>query len=58
MRNFGQVTVHLPPDLVAALDAAAGAEGLDSRSELIRRYCADGLRRRETRQAGRPPRAE
>ena len=51
-RKFAQVTVQLPPDLVADLDREAEAEGAGSRSELIRRACAEMLRRREKRRAG------
>jgi hypothetical protein len=50
-RQFHQITVLLPPDLVATLDAQAEAEGLDSRSDLIRRACGEYLRRREKRRA-------
>ena len=48
--QYDQVTVHLPPDLVKLLDAAVKEDfTLQSRSDLIRRFCADGLRRRTKR---------
>ena len=47
--HLQQITAHLPPDLVSALDRQAEAEGIDSRSEIIRLACADLLRRREKR---------
>lgn len=38
-----QVKIAFPADLLAAIDAAAAAEGV-SRSELVRRACAYELR--------------
>ena len=47
--QYDAVTVQLPPDLVSALDAATEAEGLDSRSEVIRLACRSYLKRAEKR---------
>ncbi len=37
--HLNQITVHLPPELVSALDYALEARGVRSRSELIREAC-------------------
>ena len=50
--QYDPITVQLPPDLVSALDAATAAEGLDSRSEVIRQACRSYLRRAEKRLGG------
>ncbi len=47
--RYDPITVQLPPDLVTALDAATEAEGLDSRSEVIRQACRSYLKRAEKR---------
>jgi metal-responsive CopG/Arc/MetJ family transcriptional regulator len=44
---LNQVTVHLPPELVAALDSELNALGLKSRSELIREVCQSYLAQRQ-----------
>jgi hypothetical protein len=51
--QYDKVSVFLPPALVRALDAATEAEGLDSRSEVIRQACRSYLKRAEKR-LGRP----
>ena len=53
-RRFKAVMVALEPSMVADLDAAVRAEGLDSRSELVRRACASYLRRAQKRLGERP----
>ena len=45
--QYDPVTVQLPPDLIAALDAATDAAGLDSRSALIHHACRTYLKRTE-----------
>jgi metal-responsive CopG/Arc/MetJ family transcriptional regulator len=50
VRNQFQFTVLLPPDLVEALDRAAEQEGHVSRSEMIRRACAEYLARLESKE--------
>jgi len=47
--QYDKVSVFLPPDLVSALDAATEAEGLDSRSEVIRQARRSYLKRAEKR---------
>ncbi len=42
-QQFNQITVHLPPDLVAALDSKLEPLGMRSRSELIREACQSYL---------------
>ena len=37
--HLNQITVHLPPELVSALDHELAPRGLRSRSELIREAC-------------------
>ena len=37
--HLNQITVHLPPELVSALDQALEPKGMRSRSELIREAC-------------------
>lgn len=37
--HLNQITVHLPPELVSALDHALEPRGMRSRSELIREAC-------------------
>lgn len=37
--QLNQITVHLPPELVSALDHALEPRGMRSRSELIREAC-------------------
>lgn len=44
-RQYEQTTVHLPPDLITRLDAHWPGSGHSSRSELIRAFCEEGLRR-------------
>ena len=44
---LNQVTVHLPPELVAALDGEINTLGLRSRSELIREACQSYLEQRQ-----------
>ncbi len=46
-RLSNQITVHLPPDLVAALDGAMAAQGMRSRSELIREACQSYLQQKK-----------
>ena len=55
-RKYTQVTAHLPPDLVRALDAQVQTDGIESRSEIIRIACSDLLRRRQ--QEGQPTKKE
>jgi metal-responsive CopG/Arc/MetJ family transcriptional regulator len=47
IRNQQPLTVMLPPDLIAALDAEAERQRLASRSEVIRRACQAYLERLE-----------
>ena len=47
--QYDKVSVFLPPDLISALDAATEAEGMDSRSEVIRQACRSYLKRAEKR---------
>jgi len=49
VRRFKGVMVALEPAMVQQLDQAAAAEGVDSRSEIVRRACASYLRRAEKR---------
>ena len=42
--SFNQITVHLPPELVSALDKELEPRGLRSRSELIREACHSYLK--------------
>lgn len=51
-RQYEQVTVQLPPELVNRLDAHWPGAGHSSRSDLIRAFCEEGLRRAAKR-AGR-----
>ena len=44
---LNQVTVHLSPELVAALDSELNALGLKSRSDLIREACRSYLEQRQ-----------
>jgi metal-responsive CopG/Arc/MetJ family transcriptional regulator len=50
-QRYLQITVQLPPDLIAALDAQADADGVTSRSNLIRKACQEHLRRAAKRAA-------
>lgn len=50
-QRYLQITVLLPPDLLAALDAQADADGIASRSNLIRKACQEYLRRAAKRAA-------
>jgi metal-responsive CopG/Arc/MetJ family transcriptional regulator len=50
-RNYQQITVHLDPALIERLDAHAEAEDFPSRSDLIRTFCEEGLRRAAKRAA-------
>jgi hypothetical protein len=45
VQRYVQVTVLLPPDLVAALDTEAEQAGDRSRSQVVRRACGEYLRR-------------
>jgi metal-responsive CopG/Arc/MetJ family transcriptional regulator len=47
IRNQVPITGMLPPELIAALDAATERQGLVSRSEVIRRACVAYLDRLE-----------
>ncbi len=46
-KPLNQVTVHLPPELVSALDREMGIAGIRSRSELIREACQTYLAQRK-----------
>lgn len=50
-QQYLQITVSLPPDLVAGLDAQADAEGILSRSAVIRKACDAYLRKAAKRAA-------
>ena len=45
--HLNQITVHLPPDLVSALDHELAPLGMRSRSELIREACQAYLEERK-----------
>jgi len=47
--QYDKVSVFLPPDLVTALDAVTDAQGMDSRSAVIRLACRSYLKRAEKR---------
>ena len=46
---LGQITVHLPPELVSALDNELAPLGMRSRSELIREACQTYLMQHKDR---------
>lgn len=45
--QLNQITVHLPPELVSALDNELEPRGMRSRSELIREACQSYLKPRQ-----------
>lgn len=47
--SLGQITVHLPPELVSALDSELVPLGMRSRSELIREACLTYLAQHKER---------
>lgn len=47
--SLGQITVHLPPELVSALDSEMVPLGMRSRSELIREACLTYLAQHKER---------
>lgn len=50
-RRYLAITLFLDPALITALDTQYEAEGLESRSELVRKACREYLRRVEKRAA-------
>lgn len=49
VRRYKGVMMYLPPAMIGELDRAAEKEGVDGRSEIVRRACASYLRRAEKR---------
>jgi len=50
VRNQRQVTIHLPQELIAALDEEAKRAGTNGRSEIVRRACSEYLERSKTKE--------